>query len=164
MSASEQLLKDQVALVTGANSGIGEASARTLAAAGAAVGINYVVNPEAAERVAGEIVAAGGRAVALKADVSVESEVERMFGDLVRAFGTIDILVNNAGILRDAPIAEMTLEAWNTVLGVNLTGQFLCARQAIREFRRRGVRAGVSVATRRSPGPGTPTTRLQRAE
>ncbi len=140
------LLKGQQALVTGANSGIGEAVARALAAAGAAVVINYVTNPAAAQKIVADIEATGGRAVALQADVSNEAQVEGMFAEMVKAFGTIDILVNNAGLQRDAPFVEMTLEKWQFVLGVNLTGQFLCARAAAREFLRRGMRPEVSRA------------------
>ena len=141
-----QPLAGQTALVTGANSGIGEAVARYLAAAGATVGINFVSNTEAAERITHEIVDAGGEALALQADVSQEDQVQAMFARLLQQFGTLDILVNNAGLQQDAPFADMTLAQWNLVLGVNLTGQFLCAREAIREFLRRGLRPGVSCA------------------
>ena len=146
MLGNEQLLRGQTALVTGANSGIGEASARALAAAGAAVGVNYVVNPTQAQRVVGDIVASGGRAIALQADVGNEDQVRAMFQALFKEFGTIDILVNNAGLQRDSAFTEMSLQQWNTVLTVNLTGQFLCAREAAREFRRRGVRPEISQA------------------
>jgi glucose 1-dehydrogenase len=132
-------LKNQKALVTGANSGIGEACALALGAAGAAVAVNYVSRPEDAERVAQQIRQGGGEAIALQADVSREEQVTAMFAELLKTFGTIDILVNNAGLQRDSPFHKMTLEQWNTVMGVNLTGQFLCAREAVREFLRRGV-------------------------
>jgi glucose 1-dehydrogenase len=137
-------LKNQKALVTGANSGIGEACAIALGAAGAAVGVNYVSRPEEAERVVESIRASGSDAIALKADVSRESEVETMFAEMIERFGTVDILINNAGLQRDAPFPEMTLENWSTVINVNLTGQFLCARAAVREFLRRGVVPTVS--------------------
>lgn len=136
----------QVALVTGGNSGIGEGVVRQLASAGAAVVINYVANPEQAELLEREIEAAGGRALAIKADVSSEADVESMFKQAVSRFGTIDILINNAGLQRDSAFSEMTLKDWNTVISVNLTGQFLCAREAIREFLRRGPRPEVSRA------------------
>ena len=139
-------LKNQKALVTGANSGIGEACALALGAAGAAVAINYVSRPEDAERVAQQIRRGGGEAIALQADVSREEQVTAMFAELLKTFGTIDILVNNAGLQRDSPFDKMTLEQWNTVMGVNLTGQFLCAREAVREFLRRGVVSRVSSA------------------
>ena len=143
---SYQPLKGQKALVTGANSGIGEGVAKALAAAGAAVVVNYVTAPEAAVSVVREIHAKGGEALAVKADVSREAEVEAMFAEMLERFGTIDILVNNAGLQRDAPFVEMSLEQWNVVLGVNLTGMFLCARSAAREMIRRGVRPEVSRA------------------
>jgi glucose 1-dehydrogenase len=78
--------------------------------------------------------------------VSREDQVREMFARMIDEFGTIDVLVNNAGLQRDSRIEEMTLDQWNTVLSVNLTGQFLCAREAVREFKRRGVREEVSVA------------------
>ena len=140
------VLTGQPALVTGANSGIGRAVALGMARAGADVVVNYVSNPEAAEEVAHEIEGMGRRAMALKADVSKEDEVERMFADAIATFGTLHIMVNNAGLQRDSPFDKMTLEQWNTVLGVNLTGQFLCARAAVREFLRRGVVPSVSRA------------------
>lgn len=133
-------LENQVALVTGANSGIGEGIAYSMAAAGAAVAINYVVNPEAAAKVARRITDSGGKAIAVQADVSNEQQVQKMFGTVRETFGTVDILVNNAGWQKDAPLAEMTLDQWNAVINVNLTGQFLCAREAVREFLRRGMR------------------------
>src|SRR5271154_5810022 len=140
------LLKGQKALVTGANSGIGKAIAIALGAAGADVAVNYVDGEPAAQEVVTTIVAAGGRAIAIKADVSSEAEVQAMFGKMIQEFGTIDILVNNAGLQRDAPFDQMTLAQWNFVIGVNLTGQFLCSREAVREFKRRGVVPEVSCA------------------
>jgi glucose 1-dehydrogenase len=135
----ETTLDGQRAIVTGANSGIGEAIARGLAEAGAAVVVNYVAGEENAARVVSDIRAAGGRAIAIKADVSDEDEVRTMFQRAIAEFGTIDILVNNAGLQKDAPFHEMTLAQWRRVIDVNLTGQFLCAREAVREFLRRGV-------------------------
>jgi glucose 1-dehydrogenase len=139
-------LKNQKALVTGASSGIGEGCALALGAAGAAVVVNYVSNPDEAERVAKAIRDNGSEAITIRADVSREDQVQAMFSEACRAFGTIDILVNNAGLQRDAPFHSMTLEQWNSVLGVNLTGQFLCAREAVREFLRRGVVPAISSA------------------
>ena len=141
-----QPLKGQKALVTGANSGIGEGVARALGAAGAAVVVNYVTNPEAADRVVDGIKAHGVDALAIRADVSKEDEVRAMFKEMRGTWGAIDILVNNAGIQRDAPFTEMTLEQWNLVLSVNLTGMFLCAREAARQMIRQGVRPVVSRA------------------
>jgi glucose 1-dehydrogenase len=140
------LLKHQTALVTGANSGIGRAIALALANAGANVVVNYVVRPEEAEAVAAEIRAKGRRAVTARADVSDEAQVQAMFSAAVREFGTIDILVSNAGMERNAPFHEMSTSQWDAVMNVNLRGAFLCAREAVREFLRRGVRPDVSVA------------------
>jgi glucose 1-dehydrogenase len=142
----DQPLRGQKALVTGANSGIGEAVARALGAAGADVVVNYVVDPEGAERVAAEIRAGGVKALAIRADVSREDEVRAMFAEMLGTLGTIDILVNNAGVQRDAAFTEMTLQQWNTVMDVNLTGMFLCAREAAREMIRRGVKPETSRA------------------
>jgi glucose 1-dehydrogenase len=139
-----KLLIGQKALVTGANSGIGEAVAIALAQAGADVAVNYVVAPDRAEQVAQTIRQHGAKAITQKADVSQEGEVRAMVRNVIAAFGTIDILVNNAGLQRDAPIEQMTLEQWEKVISVNLTGQFLCAREVIAEFLRRGIRPEVS--------------------
>jgi glucose 1-dehydrogenase len=139
-------LKNQKALVTGANSGIGEACALALGSAGADVVVNYVSRPEEAERVVRSIQESGNRAFAFPADVSREDQVEAMFSEMIKQFGTIDILVNNAGLQRDSSFQDMTLEQWNTVIAINLTGQFLCAREAVREFLRRGVVPDVSTA------------------
>lgn len=139
-----QLLTGQTALVTGGSSGIGRACAIALAEAGADVAVNYVGGRDKAEEVVAEIEKTGRKGMPVGADVSWESEVGEMFTSVVEEFGTVDILVNNAGIQQDATIEEMTLEQWNKVIGVNLTGQFLCSRAAIKEFRRRGVRSNVS--------------------
>ena len=141
-----QLLKGQKAIVTGASSGIGTAVAISLGQAGAEVVVNYGGNEQAANQVVDQIKQNGGNAIAIQADVSKENDVQRMFDQTIEAFGTVDILVNNAGLQRDAPIDEMSLQDWNRVLDVNLTGQFLCARAAIREFKKRGVVIGVSCA------------------
>jgi len=142
-----QPLKGQKALVTGANSGIGEGVALALGAAGASVVVNYVSNPEAAQRVVDKIKANGVDAVAIRADVSKEAEVQAMYKEMFANWDTIDILVNNAGLQKDAAFPDMTLTQWDTVLGVNLTGMFLCAREAVREMIRRGPRPEVSRAT-----------------
>ncbi len=138
-------LDGQVAIVTGASSGIGFGVARALAAAGAAVVINYNRHGEPAEALAREISDAGGRAVAFGADVSEEAAVTGLFDEAARLFGGINIVVANSGLQKDAPSADMTLEDWNRVIGVNLTGQFLTAREAIRRFQAQGER-GVSRA------------------
>lgn len=141
-----QVLAGQPALVTGANSGIGMAVALGLAQAGADVAINYITDPGAAEDVAHQIEAMGRKAITIKADVSKEDEVEQMFVAAIKQFGTLHISVSNAGLQRDAKYDEMTIEQWNTVIGVNLTGQFLCTRAATKEFKKRGVVAEISQA------------------
>jgi glucose 1-dehydrogenase len=142
----QKILAGQKALVTGANSGIGRGVAVALGQAGADVVVNYVKGDDAAQAVVAEIRRSGVQALAYLADVSSESQVNDMFAHMCTQFGTIDILVANAGLQRDAAFQEMTLENWNLVLGVNLTGQFLCARAAVREFLRRGVVPAVSSA------------------
>jgi glucose 1-dehydrogenase len=141
------ILKGQVAIVTGAGSGIGAAVAVALAEAGATVVVNHPNVPAPAEAVVAQIKSSGGAAVAAGADVSKEDEVIAMFRDIVSRFGTVDILVANAGLQRDAAFTKMTLADWQLVLSVNLTGQFLCAREAAREFMRRGPDPSRSVAT-----------------
>ena len=141
-----RVLKGQKALVTGANSGIGKAVALSLAHAGADVVVNYVSRPEAADEVVKEASQCGVNAFAYRANVASEDEVQAMFKKMIQEFGTIDILVNNAGLQKDSPIDKMSLADWQFVLDVNLTGQFLCAREAIREFKRRGIRKEVSCA------------------
>lgn len=130
-----KILVGQKAIVTGANSGIGKGTAIELAKAGADVVVNYIVNDEAAFEIVDEIKKIGANSFAFKADVSNENDVIEMFKKTINEFGTVDILVNNAGLQRDAPIDEMTLEQWNKVISVNLTGQFLCAREAVKEFK-----------------------------
>ncbi len=139
MVDNQHLLKGQKALVTGASSGIGAAVACALAVAGAAVAVNHHDQPDAAQEVLQNIRKAGGEAIAVDADVSDEGAVARMFEATSRAFTRIDIVVANAGIQKDAPITAMTLEQWQAVLDVNLTGQFLCMREAIRRFLAQGL-------------------------
>jgi len=139
-------LQGQVALVTGGDSGIGKGVAIELAKAGAKVVINHVDAHEVAQLTVDEIKTAGGDAYAIHADVSKEDEVKAMFAEMFQHYGTIDILVNNAGLQRDSKFVDMTLEQWNTVISINLTGQFLCAREAAKEFIRRGVVEGRSKA------------------
>lgn len=139
-------LKNQVALVTGASSGLGYACAEALAREEAAVVINYHSQAEPAEELAEKIRAGGGRAIAVKGDVSKEADVDNLFAQTLAEFGRLDILVANSGLQKDAPSIEMTLEDWNTVLDVNLTGQFLCARAALRQFRDQGHSPEISRA------------------
>lgn len=139
-------LAGQCAVVTGANSGIGARVARALAENGASVVVDYIEKVHKADEVVEEIREGGGEAMAIRADVSDEDDVVRMFAQACEAFGTVDILVNNAGVQEDAPFQDMTLRQWEEVISVNLTGQFLCAREAAREFIRRGVVPDVSRA------------------
>jgi glucose 1-dehydrogenase len=139
-----KILKGQKALVTGANSGIGKAVAIALGEAGADVVVNYRSGDEAALEVVEHASHCGSKCYAHKADVSNEAEVREMFAKMFRELGTIDILINNAGLQKDAKFEDMTLEQWNAVIGVNLTGQFLCAREAVKEFKRRGIKKEVS--------------------
>jgi glucose 1-dehydrogenase len=130
-----RLLDGRRALVTGGDSGIGQGVCYELAAHGAAVGINYVGPADEAERMASEIVAAGAKALAVPMDVSSEQDVQRGFATVGEAFGGVDLLVNNAGVEHPYELLEMPLEAWQKVLDVNLTGAFLCAREAARAMR-----------------------------
>ena len=143
---ADKKLAGQIAIVTGANSGIGEGVAMSLGEAGANVVVNYLVNPDAANVIVDKIKSFGSNAVAIKADVSKEDQVMNMFVQTIQQFGTIDILVNNAGLQRDAKLHEMTLAQWQLVIDINLTGQFLCSREAIKEFLRRGIVPERSVA------------------
>lgn len=140
------VLKGQRALVTGASSGIGKGIAIGLAEAGASVVVNFRAGGDKANTVVEEIKSAGGDAIALQADVSSEYEVQEMFQQMFKHYGSIDILVNNAGVQKDAPFQEMTLEQWNMALSVDLTGQFLCSREAVREFLKRGMVPDLSCA------------------
>ena len=139
-------LAGQKALVTGANSGIGKAIALALGHAGADVIVNYVSREEEAVKVVDEIQRCGARAIAVRADVSKEDDVQSMFKRAVDAFGALDVVVNNAGLQKDAAFEELTVEAWDLVMNVNLKGQFLCAREGVRLFKRQGVRKEISCA------------------
>ncbi len=141
-----KLLKGQKAIVTGASSGIGKAIALALGHAGADVCINFVSDEEKAQAMVEELCGHGHNAFAFKADVSQEDQVQAMFAAVIQRFGSLDILINNAGLQKDAPFHEMTLAQWQKVIDVNLTGQFLCAREAVREFKRHGVRPEISCA------------------
>lgn len=140
------LLAGQIAIVTGASSGIGKAVAIELGKAGASVVVNYGHDAQGAQECVTAIVEEGSRAIAVQADVSKEAEVQSMFAAAKKEYGTVDILVSNAGLQVDAPLIDMTLAQWQKVIDVNLTGQFLCAREAVREFRARGVRPEISCA------------------
>lgn len=139
-------LKSQVALITGASSGIGKGIAMAMADEGALIVVNYIGQADAAREVVGEIERKNTRAIAVEADVSNEGQVRRMFGKAIKEFGTVDILINNAGIQRDAAFDMMTLDDWQNVIDVNLTGAFLCSREAVIEFKRRGVQPEKSLS------------------
>ena len=143
---NHKILVGQKAIITGSSSGIGRGVAKALAEAGADIVVNYAGSKEKAEEVANEISKFNVKVLVIKGDVSKEEDVEKMFKQAVKELGTIDILVNNAGLQKDASFSEMSLEQWNRVIGVNLTGQFLCAREAIRIFLKRGVIKNVSCA------------------
>ncbi len=139
-------LAGQTAIVTGGSSGIGEAVSRALGRDGANVVVNYHRHPEAAEKIAREISDDNlcGDAIAIYCDVSNEEEVKAMFKKTIDRFGTVDICVANAGLQKDAALHEMSLKDWQLVIDVNLTGQFLCVREALKEFLKRGMRPEVS--------------------
>ncbi len=141
-----RILSGQTAVVTGSNSGIGKATVRAMAAAGAGVVVNYVSDEDSAHKVVQDIEEAGGEAIAVKADVSRKDDVRALFVAAIEKYGTVDILVNNAGVQKDSEFLDMTPEQWRTVLDINLTGAFLCAKEAAREFVRRGVVSGRSKA------------------
>lgn len=139
-------LAGQVALVTGANSGIGRAIAVALGRAGAHVVVNYVSREEAALETLEEVQSCGSQGIVFPADVSNEAQVQMMFQHVQREFGGLHILVNNAGLQQDAPFHEMTVAQWDKVMNVNLKGQFLCTRAAVRMFMRQGIDPSVSVS------------------
>lgn len=142
----QRVLEGQKALVTGASKGIGQGIAVALAQAGADVLVNYFGDREGAERTAGQVRGTGQKALVVKADVSREDKVREMFASMIEAFGRIDILINNSGIQLNAPFDEMTLRQWQRVIDVNLTGQFLCAHEAVRAFKRQGINREISYA------------------
>jgi len=139
-------LAGQKALVTGASKGIGQGIAVALAEAGADVLLNYYSDPQGAEHTAELVRRAGRKAVLFQADVAVEEQVQAMFDCLFRELGRIDILIANSGVQLNAPIDEMTLRQWQRVIDINLTGQFLCAREAVRAFKRQEIDRTISYA------------------
>ncbi len=138
-----RLLEGRRALVTGGDSGIGEGICLELAAHGAAVAINYVGPPDHARDMVSAIEAAGGRALAVQMDVSSEQQVQRAFSEARDGLGGVDLLVNNAGLEHPYTLLDMPLEAWQKVIDVNLTGAFLCAREAARTMRDAGARGAI---------------------
>lgn len=138
-----RLLEGRRALVTGGDSGIGEGICLELAAHGAAVAINYVGPPDHARDMVSAIEAAGGHALAVQMDVSSEQQVQRAFSEARDGLGGVDLLVNNAGLEHPYTLLDMPLEAWQKVIDVNLTGAFLCAREAARTMRDAGARGAI---------------------
>ena len=146
-TVESQQLVGQVAVVTGASSGLGHACAVELARAGAQVVVNHHPSElDKAHEVVTEIRRLGGHAIAIAADVSDQTQVHALFAQAIKTYGTVHILVNNAGVQQDARFIDMTLAQWQRVIDVNLTGQFLCAQEACREFIRRGVQQEISPA------------------
>lgn len=141
---SDKNLQGRKALVTGGNSGIGEAIARRLAAAGAHVVINYRSYPQAAQKIVEEINKEGGQALAIEADISSEQEITRMFIEADKQVGAMDILVNNAGIENNSAFLELSAEDWDKVLNVDLRAVFLCSQQAARRMQTGGVIINIS--------------------
>ena len=141
-----RVLKGQKALVTGASKGLGQAIAIGFAQAGADVLVNYYSDEAGALQTVRSIQENGGKAIAFKADTAKEDEVKAMFQCMIDTFGRLDICVPNSGIQLNARIDEMTLAQWQRVIDVNLTGQFLCAREAIRLFMKQGVDRSISYA------------------
>ena len=134
MIGMELKFQDKVAIVTGSSSGIGKACAIHLAELGAKVVVNYSSNKGDGEKTLEEITSKGGTAILVQADVSKEEEVKALFNETISKFGKLDILISNAGLQKDASFLEMTLEQWQKVIDVNLTGQFLACREAARQF------------------------------
>jgi glucose 1-dehydrogenase len=141
-----RVLKGQKALVTGASKGLGQAIAVGFAQAGADLLVNYYSDEAGARETAKAVEESGSKAVIFKADTAKEDEVKAMFHCMIETFGRLDICVPNSGIQLNARIDEMTLAQWQRVIDVNLTGQFLCAREAIRLFKRQGVDRSISYA------------------
>ena len=146
MSKENQKLSGQTSIITGSSSGIGKAMAIALAKEGSNVVINYHSSKEDAEEVAQKISEekGAGEAIVVQGDMSKEEDVLNLFKTTIDKFGTLDVCIPNAGMQKDAAFHEMTLDDWNAVINLNLTGQFLCCREAIKEFMRRGMRPEVS--------------------
>lgn len=146
MTTTRRLLEGQRALVTGASSGIGRAIALAFGESGATVLVDFLAPEDAATEVVSEIERNGGTAIAVHGDVGKPDDCIALFEAARAHFGGIDILAANAGIQRDAPFGDMTLAQWQQVMDVNLTGQFVCAQEAVRQFRRQGRDASRSRA------------------
>ena len=134
MSASAQKLSGKVAVVTGASKGLGAAIAKALAKEGAAVVVNYSASQEGAERVVAEIREAGGKAVAVKGDISIKTDIERLFSETKTAFGQLDILINNAGVVAVTPVGTITEEVFHRLFNINVLGLILASQEAVKHF------------------------------
>ena len=141
-----RVLAGQKALVTGSSKGLGQAMAIGFAQAGADVLVNYSSDEKGAQDTARIIESHGAKAVIFKADVSKEAEVLAMYDRMLDTFGRLDICVPNAAIQQNARVDDMTLEQWQRVMDVNLTGMFLCARESVRAFKRQGIDRSISYA------------------
>lgn len=133
-----QKLDGKIAVVTGASKGIGASIAKHLAAEGAAVVVNYASSKEGADRVVDEIISAGGKAIAVQANVAKKAEIEQLFVETKQAFGRLDILVNNAGIYEFSPLADITEEHFHKQFDLNVLGLLLTSQQAVKYFGKEG--------------------------
>lgn len=148
-------LKGKTALVTGASKGIGAAIATHLAAAGASVVVNYASSREGAEKVVAQITKAGGKAVAIQADVSKQSEITRLFAESKKALGTIDILVNNAGVYKFAMLEDVTEEEFHRQFNLNVMGLLLTTKAAVAQFKNGGTIINTSSVVAHNAIPGS---------
>src|SRR5581483_3398114 len=141
-----RILSGQKALVSGASKGLGQDIAIGLAEAGADVLVNYYSDEQGALYTLDEIQRRGRKAIAFRADVSKEDEVIAMYEKAVETFGRLDICIPNSALQLNAPVDEMSMAQWERVIGVNLTGVFLCCREAVRLFKRQGIDRSISWA------------------
>jgi len=152
-----QKLSGKVAVVTGASKGIGASIAKHLAAAGASVVVNYSASKAAADKVVADIMASGGKAIAIQANVSNATDVERLFNEAEAAFGKLDILVNNAGVFDFAPLGKITAEHFNRMFEINVLGVILATQEALKHFNPAGgsiINTSSTVSTRSPAGSG----------
>ncbi len=153
-------LKGKVAVVTGASKGIGAGIAKSLAAEGAAVVVNYSSSKDGADRVVAEITGKGGKAIAVQGDVAKATDVQRLFAETKKTFGRLDVLVNNAGVYEFAPLAEITEEQFHRQFNTNVLGLLLATREAAKYFNGGGSVINIgSTASRITP----PTTAVYTA-
>jgi 3-oxoacyl-[acyl-carrier protein] reductase len=127
-------LANKVAVVTGASKGIGASIAKSLAADGASVVVNYASSKEGADRVVAAIAAKGGKAIAVQGDVSKQADISKLFAETKKAFGRLDVLVNNAGVYEFAPLGEVTEESFHKMFNLNVLGVILTSQEALKYF------------------------------